>query len=89
MLPGASACYVCGERDHKSSKCPCLHSPLTPGFYSGGGGHSHDDDDESLKTKIILNKSQRFHNFIYSSTKNSRAAITQPNTSVHMAPHLA
>jgi hypothetical protein len=55
MLPGASACSVCGERDHTSSRCPCLHSPLTPGFYTGGGGgggHSHDDDDESSKTKI-------------------------------------
>jgi hypothetical protein len=50
MLPNASACCVCGERDHTSSKCPTLHSPLTPGFYTGGGGgggHSH-DDDESL-----------------------------------------
>ncbi len=56
MLPGASMCGVCGERDHKSSHCPCLHSPLTPGFYSGGGGggsHSH-DEDESSKTKIIF-----------------------------------
>ncbi len=87
MIPGASACYVCGERDHKSSSCPCLHSPLTPGFYSGGGGgggHSHDDEDESLK-----NKGQRIHNFIHRGTKDCRAAITQPNTSVYMAPHLA
>ena len=52
MLPGASACSVCNERDHKSSKCPSLHSPLTPGFYTGGGGgggHSHDDEDEHDK----------------------------------------
>ncbi len=49
MLPGASACSICSERDHKSSHCPSLSSPLTPGFYTGGGGgggHSHDDDDE-------------------------------------------
>ncbi len=54
MLPGASACSVCNERDHKSSKCPSLHSPLTPGFYTGGGGgggHSHDDDDDESTDK--------------------------------------
>lgn len=49
MLPGAAACTICNEHDHKSSHCPSLHSPLTPGFYTGsggGGGHSHDDDDD-------------------------------------------
>lgn len=60
MLPGASACCVCGEREHKSSQCPTLHSPLTPGFYTGGGGgggHSHDDDDdESLHSNKAVNR---------------------------------
>jgi hypothetical protein len=57
MLPGASACCLCGERNHTSSKCPTLHSPLTPGFYTGGGGgggHSHDDEDETIKKSLSL-----------------------------------
>jgi hypothetical protein len=49
-------CGVCGEREHTSSKCPSLSSPLTPGFYTGGGGgggHSHDDDDEKIYFRIF------------------------------------
>lgn len=48
MLPGASKCHICSETTHSSRDCPCLHSPLKDGFYSGGGGgggHSHDEDD--------------------------------------------
>lgn len=93
MSSGASACFNCGERDHKSSQCPILYSPLTPGFYTGGGGGgSHSHDDESSKTKInfgffdISNKLQRIHNFFHCSTEHGRATVTQPNTSVHETP---
>jgi hypothetical protein len=59
MLPNASACSVCGDREHISAKCPTLHSPLTPGFYTGGGGgggHSHDDDDEKITLTFLFRK---------------------------------
>ena len=85
MLPGASACGVCGERDHKSSHCPCLHSPLTPGFYSGGGGgggHSHDEDDESLQIH------QRLFNSVNRRTKHCRKSVTQPNARIHNSSYL-
>jgi hypothetical protein len=99
MLPGASACCVCGEREHKSSHCPTLYSPLTPGFYTGGGGggHSHDDEssfgffdmsiDENEFSKS--NKLQRVPYFVHRRAKNRRATIAQPHTSIHRIPCFA
>ncbi len=55
MLPGASKCQICNETSHSSRDCPTLHSPLTPGFFTGGGGgggHSH-EDDEHLHTSPL------------------------------------
>jgi len=59
-------CQVCGERDHRSAKCPTLTECLKPGFFTGGGGggdHSHDDDDEHFKDylyRISLNRLRHF-----------------------------
>jgi hypothetical protein len=65
MLPGASKCHICSETTHSSRDCPCLHSPLKDGFYSGGGGgggHSHDEDDGE-RQHLEENEKQSFYSF--------------------------
>ena len=42
-----SMCMCCGDKNHRSWKCPNLHDVLNEGFYAGGnGGGSHDHDEE-------------------------------------------
>lgn len=51
----AAPCYICQERTHAASRCPCLWDPLKEGFYSGGGGgggHSHDDEERAQARKV-------------------------------------
>ncbi len=81
MLPGASKCHICSETTHSSRDCPCLHSPLKDGFYSGGGGgggHSHDDEDDSNE------KLFSFPLFFKQKQKQSRCVEDIPKT---VLPH--
>jgi hypothetical protein len=76
-------CTICQEDGHKASKCPTLHSPLTPGFHQGGGGgggHSHDDDDdEAIKCRPTVSTVSRIH---------TRQYWPQYLRSVTVAPHI-
>ena len=61
-------CTVCGDNDHRASKCPSLLIDPEQ-FYSGGGNsHSHDDDEDEhndyLSVKSSLNQmAYRMMNF--------------------------
>lgn len=51
MLPNASACSICNERDHRTLKCPQLTEEINRnGFYKPAGGmpQGGDDDDEHM-----------------------------------------
>ena len=49
----ASACTICSEYTHKTSKCPELRSDTKEGFYSGGGSN-RDYGGEDDRIQIII-----------------------------------
>ena len=51
MTSNASACSICNDRDHITTKCPELRPDLGNGFYKPAGGMSHGGDDDDEKTR--------------------------------------
>ena len=72
----ASACTICSEHTHKSSKCPELWADTKEGFYSGGGSNrDYGGEDDSISDRVLtqlLDTPQ--HNF-----STTRWDLTQDN----------
>jgi len=52
-MESTTACKICNEAGHKSSKCPEL-GPNAPPPSGGGGGGGGDEDDEKAALKLVV-----------------------------------
>lgn len=54
----ASACTICSQHTHRTSKCPELWADTKEGFYSGGGSNRDygDGEEDNIKNDLLLSQ---------------------------------